>query len=594
MNDPADMSRVRPGVERPNVLLVLTDDQGWDDLGIHGNFLVETPNLDRLAGRSVRFENFYATPVCAPTRAGLLTGRHYLRTGVCHVHGGRDFLHPGEVTMAQWFQANGYATGMWGKWHAGKTSGYFPWERGFDEAYMAQLYRHRDSVGEFNGERRCHTGWTVDTLTDYALDFIGRHRDVPFFAHLPYLTVHTPLLAPEELVEKYRRKDLSRPLALAYAMIDQLDTAIGRLLAGIDELGLTENTVIIFLSDNGPQYLGTDEMRPADYAKRYPSGMKGHKGSMWENGIRVPCFVSCPDWFPARQVERLADIYDLLPTLIDLCGLTVPPPGALPFDGRSIRPYLEGGGDLPPKRHVIFSNLGWPPIKAAADLSRIEHEEYHPVAPEEKQGIAFDVQLMGLRTEGHKLLRNPGHAEGAPAACRDEVLVDMVADRKEDVNLAAHETSLAEAMRQELAAWFDEAKTEPHAYHVPRFAVGPSTSNILYFYAPRRRLGQAWNGGLASFGWMSPGDGGEYLIQVAVSGCYRLILEGARIVGDGVWLRVEADGTPLLRALVKAGIDEMGTVALAVGDHILRIVVDEAAPSSDGIERLVGLRFTPA
>jgi uncharacterized sulfatase len=572
---------------------VLTDDQGWDDLGCHGNPLIETPNLDRLAGRSVQFENFYATPVCAPTRAGLLTGRHYLRTGVCHVHGGRDFLHPGEVTMAEWFRANGYATGMWGKWHAGKTTGYFPWERGFDEAYMAQLYRHRDSIGEFNGEARRHEGWTVDTLTDYALDFIGRHRDRPFFAHLPYLTVHTPLAAPEELVEKYRRQDLSRPLALAYAMIDQLDTALGRLLAGIDALGLAENTVVVFLSDNGPQYLGADEMRPEDYAKRYPSGMKGHKGSMWENGIRVPCFVAWPGRFPARQAERLADIYDLLPTFIDLCGLTTPPPGALPFDGRSIRTYLEGDDNLPPKRHVIFSNLGWPPLKAAADLPRIEHEEYRPVAPAEKPSLPFGPQLMGLRTEAHKLLRHPGRAEGAPAAIDGEVLVDMVADRIENVNLAARERDLAETMRQDLAAWFEEVKTEPHAYHVPRFAVGPGTSNVLYFYAPQRRLGQAWNGGLASFGWTSSGDGGEYLIQVAATGRYRLSLAGAHIVGEGAWLSLEADGLPVLRAWAEDGDGDLGTVDLTAGDHTLRITVAEATPAGS-IDRLVALRFAPA
>ena len=165
---------------KPNVILILTDDHGWDDAGFNGNKLIETPNLDKFAsGGSVQFQNFYAIPVCAPTCAGILTGRHYLRTGVYHVHGGGDFMYPDEIMMVEWFKANGYSTGMWGKWHSGKTTGYFPWERGFDEAYMAHFYRHKDSIGDFNGSRCIHSGWmTVDTITDYAIDFITRKKAI--------------------------------------------------------------------------------------------------------------------------------------------------------------------------------------------------------------------------------------------------------------------------------------------------------------------------------------------------------------------------------------------------------------------------------
>ena len=159
-----------------NVVLILADDLGWGDLGQNGNTLIDTPVLDCMGTEAARFENFYVHPVCAPTRASLLTGRHYLRTGVTHVHGGGDFLHPAEVTMGQWFQENGYATGMWGKWHSGKTSGYYPWERGFDEAYMAKLYIHEDGEGLFQGESRSAPGWTTDVLTGMTIDFIERHQ----------------------------------------------------------------------------------------------------------------------------------------------------------------------------------------------------------------------------------------------------------------------------------------------------------------------------------------------------------------------------------------------------------------------------------
>jgi arylsulfatase A-like enzyme len=165
--------------DRPNVIVILADDLGYGDLGIHGNTVCRTPNLDRLGHHSLRIVPFYVHAVCAPTRASLLTGRHYLRTGVSHVHGGRDFLHPREVTIADWFRHNGYRTGMWGKWHSGKTTGYFPWERGFDEAYMADLYQHEGGGGRLNGERIDTPGWTTAAITDMALDFAEKEDDRP-------------------------------------------------------------------------------------------------------------------------------------------------------------------------------------------------------------------------------------------------------------------------------------------------------------------------------------------------------------------------------------------------------------------------------
>jgi len=144
---------------KPNFIIIQLDDLGWSDIGIHGNKIVETPNIDRLALESVRFNQFYVNPVCAPTRAALLTGRDFLRTGVSHVHGGKDFLHLEEKTIADAFKAGGYVTGIWGKWHCGHTDGYFPWERGFDEAYLAKLYQHKNSHGSLNGQEEEHQDW---------------------------------------------------------------------------------------------------------------------------------------------------------------------------------------------------------------------------------------------------------------------------------------------------------------------------------------------------------------------------------------------------------------------------------------------------
>ena len=152
--------------QKPNIILIQADDLGFCDLAIHGNTFAETPALDNLAKNGMQFSNFYVNSVCAPTRASLLTGRHFLRTGVSHVHGGKDFIHLEETLLPEALKENGYVTGMWGKWHSGKTAGYFPWQRGFDEAYMAQLYKHENSRGYLNGELVEHQKWASEVITD--------------------------------------------------------------------------------------------------------------------------------------------------------------------------------------------------------------------------------------------------------------------------------------------------------------------------------------------------------------------------------------------------------------------------------------------
>jgi hypothetical protein len=457
---------------------------------------------------------------------------------------------------------------------------------------MARLYRHRDSTGVFNGEHRSHTGWTVDTLTDYAIDFMERNRDRPFFAFLPYLTVHGPLEAPGELVAAYEAKGMGRVLAQVYAMIEQLDDNVGRLRDKLEELGLRENTIVVFLSDNGPQCKRYNEgMSPQDYLLRYPSRMKGHKGSMWENGIRVPCLVSWPGTVGPGAVERVTDVHDLLPTLVDLCGLTRAPAGALPGDGRSVRAYLEDSqAALPPKEHVIFSNLGWPPFKAEKDKAHILRTEYLPVAPEQRAGLSFEQQLLGLRTEDYKLMRNPGFAEEAPIPFGDEVLIDMVRDPLEDLNRAALELDRTAAMRDRLASWFDEIRREPHAYHVPLFRIGPDMSNVVYLYAPLQRLGNAWNGGLRSEDWTEPGDGGTYRIDVTKTGRYEVELAARDFEGIRVPVRLDIDGRVLAAADITGERGVLGKVTLPQGEHVLRVALGPA-PHQGSVNRLTALRF---
>ena len=222
-------------VQKPNFILIQMDDLGWSDLGIHGNTMVDTPNIDKLGHESVRFNQFYVNPCCAPSRASLLTGRHFLRTGVSHVHGGKDYLHLEEKTIGDAFKIGGYKTGMWGKWHSGHTDGYFPWERGFDTAYMAQLYKHHESNGQLNGKYVSHGAWADEVLIDRAIDFMKTHKGQPFFCYISSLTCHSPLDAPEVFVEKLKKKQLSDSLATLYAMIEFCNR-----LKGTDKIHLLE------------------------------------------------------------------------------------------------------------------------------------------------------------------------------------------------------------------------------------------------------------------------------------------------------------------------------------------------------------------
>lgn len=224
----------------------MADDLGHDDLSFHDHPSIETPHLDALASQSVRFSDFTVTPVCATTRAALLTGRHPYKTGVSGVHGGRDFLSKDELLMSDYLRAEGYRAGTWGKWHSGKTEGYFPWNRGFDDAYYAELYQHENSFGWHNGEYVEHGQWVSEVITDYAIDFIDASDDSPFFAYASYLAPHEPWLAPQQFVDKYIQKGYRPAIANLYGMIEEMDAQIGRLLAHLEKSGKLDNTVVSF------------------------------------------------------------------------------------------------------------------------------------------------------------------------------------------------------------------------------------------------------------------------------------------------------------------------------------------------------------
>ncbi|MHC4666309.1 MAG: arylsulfatase [Planctomycetota bacterium] len=333
----------------PNVVLVITDDQGYGDLSCHGNSVLKTPNLDKLHSQSVRLDDFHVSPTCSPTRAALMTGRYCNRTGVWHTVMGRSLLRKDEVTMADVFAASGYRTGIFGKWHLGDTYPFRPQDRGFDETLVhggggignTQDYWGNDYFDDTyfrNGKPEKFTGYCTDVWFAEAMKFVEANKDRPFLCYLPTNAPHGPFRVPDKYSDPYWGKGVK---ALFCGMIANIDENMGRLMDKLKELGIEDNTILIFMTDNGTS------------GGRFDAGMRGRKGSEYDGGHRVPFFIRWPAGGVGggADVERLTAHIDVLPTLIDLCGLDKPE--RVKFDGDSLVPLLKGKAETWPDRTII-------------------------------------------------------------------------------------------------------------------------------------------------------------------------------------------------------------------------------------------------
>jgi arylsulfatase A-like enzyme len=351
----------------PSVILLITDDQGYGDLSCHGNPILRTPHLDRLHAQSVRFTDFHVDPTCSPTRAALMTGRYSIRTGVWHTIQGRSLLRRDETTMAQVFRAGGYRTGIFGKWHLGDNHPYRPQERGFDESLIhggGGVGQTPDRFGNDyfddvylrNGRAERVEGYCTDVWFREATKFIEAHRSRPFFCYLATNAPHAPYRVPERYLERFqRRRDVPEPSF--YGMIECIDENVGRLLDRLESLGLARDTLFIFMTDNGSAAGFKDGIG-------FNAGMRGMKGSPYEGGHRAPFFLRWPaGGVVARDIDRMAAHVDVLPTLIDLCGLEAP--AGVRFDGRSLAPLLAGAG----------AGEAWPERALVIDSQRVARPE---------------------------------------------------------------------------------------------------------------------------------------------------------------------------------------------------------------------------
>lgn len=335
----------------PNIVLIMTDDQGYGDLSFHGNDSIATPNIDQFAKESVQLDRFYVSQVCAPTRASLLTGRYHPRTGTTGVTGRREVMRASETTLAEILKANGYATGIFGKWHNGAQYPNDPNGQGFDEfvGFCAGHWNNYfDTKLQHNQKTIQSEGYLTDFLTDKAIQFIEKNATQPFFCYIPYNTPHSPMQVADKYFDKYKAMGLTDFNAAAYGMVENIDDNVGKILNSLASLGLDNNTIVIFTTDNGPN------------GNRFNGNMKGRKGSYDEGGVRVPFFLRYPNGNLAKgqAMTELTAHIDLLPTLSDLCGITLP--DSLELDGKNITPLLKGANQNWEDRSIYSFRHGAP------------------------------------------------------------------------------------------------------------------------------------------------------------------------------------------------------------------------------------------
>lgn len=527
----------------PNVVFVITDDQGYGDIGCHGNPHLKTPHLDRLADESAQLDDHHHDPLCSPSRAALLTGQYAARNGVWHVIQGRHLLDPGAVSMAEIFAENGYRTGMFGKWHLGDNYPFAPQYRGFGETFC-----HRGGgVGELpdywgnsyiddvyfrDGSPLQCAGYCTDVFFDAALDFIHRHSNQPFFVYLATNAMHAPFIVPERYAAPYRAMDMPADRANFYGMIANFDENMGRLLDHLRALGLDKNTIVLFTADHGTA-AGWDEAANCGFN----AGMRGGKGSVYEGGHRVNCFLRWKGTIPAgRKLSGLTAHIDVLPTLLDLCDLE----SDTPFDGISLTKQLLGADRDLPQRSLA--------VQLQPDTPRKWH---HCVVLNGKWRLIDGRELYNIDSD--------------PAQQRDVA--------------AAHPQVLA-ALRNDYESWWqDQGDAFARTVAIP---VGTRYENPVLLSA------RDWHPTVGRVPWLQAwiddparDSNGWWLVDIAQMGQYRIELrthprEANRAMHAST-ARLQAGETTVERAVLAGDTAAVFTLGLPRGEVKLQTWLNDAA-----------------
>ena len=505
-----------PADERPNIILVITDDQGYGDVAAHGNTMIRTPNLDALHSESVRLSNFHVDPTCSPTRSALVTGRYSSRTGVWHTIMGRSIVHRDETTFADVLASTGYATSFFGKWHLGDTAPYRPIDRGFQEA----VYHGGGGVGQtpdywgndyfddtywHNGTPKAYEGYCTDVFFDSALRFIDEQAASgtgPFFVYLSTNAPHGPFLVDEKYSKPYADMGAPSPMDKFYGMIENIDENMGRLRAKLDELGLAKNTLLVFMTDNGTaagvtnthpsqrvglsnkELLARAEKEEAEGAwQGFNAGMRGRKGSEYDGGHRVPFFMRWPggDLGEPRDVGNLTAHIDVLPTFADIAGAGDRP--ELDWDGTSLLPLLRDGE--------------WSDRTLTVHSQRIRFPERW--------------RKSSVMTEQYRLVNG-------------EELYDIKADPGQLENIAEQNPEIVAQLREAYDTWWDriDDRFEQHVHlDIGSDAENPARITAHDWLPPEDSMQVPWNQGHVS---RAPAVNGTWNVNVTRAGTYEFEL----------------------------------------------------------------------
>lgn len=456
-------------ITQPNVVIIMTDDQGYGDLGITGNPHVKSPAIDKFASENIRFNNFYVSPVCAPTRSSLMTGRFSLRTGIRDTYNGGATMAANEVTIAEMLEQAGYKSGIFGKWHLGDNYPSRPNDQGFDESvihlsggigqvgdittYYKRDKSYFDPILWHNGKTEAYKGYCSDIFAEQAIRFIEKNRQKPFFCYLSFNAPHTPLQVPDKYYEMYKDIDPSsgfenddRPFVemtekdkedarKVYAMVTNIDDNVHKLLQKLDDLNLTQNTLVIFMTDNGPQQT------------RYVAGMRGRKASVFNGGIRVPFYMRLPSFFEGeKEIETTAAHIDILPTLAEICNVDLPNNKII--DGKSLLPLIQD------------KTIDWADRSLFFYWTRRYPELYNN---------------MALQKGNYKLV---GHND-YNAAIEDFELFNIEKDPYEQNNIVLENRSVAFELKYELDKYYKELINSKNLINPQPIIVGNKHENPI-------------------------------------------------------------------------------------------------------------------
>lgn len=559
----------------PNVILIVTDDQGYGDMSCHGNPWLETPNLDRLASKSVSLGDYHVDPVCTPTRAALLTGRYSLRTGAWHVVQGRQLLSRKETTLADVFKSSGYRTAMFGKWHLGDNVGYAPQYRGFDHV-VCHKAGGVDEIGNpivnsytndtyfRNGKPERFEGYCTDVWFDELSKFLQQHvkpgatSQKPFFAYLALNAMHSPFTVDEKYSKPYLDQGVPKDRSVFYGMISNFDENLGRLTKQLDQLNLCDDTVLVFMGDNGTAAGAKGTYEATD---GFNAGMRGWKGGLHEGGHRVACFARWPGKFvEGKVVNELTAHFDWFPTLAEICNLKTP--DDLELDGQSLLPLLKG------------TKVDWPDRTIFVERQR-DKIKLHDASSKQSQ--------IAVLTERWRLVKGE--------------LFDIVADPGQKSDLAKEHPEVVEELADQHRRWFSDVTNHGGVY--TRFLIGDEREN------PTMVTVRDWHPTEGYVVWKQKqlGDdqlfiNGFWALHVTHSGTYKI--RATRFPNDNlqsmnaVAARIEIGETTLEKPCKASDADVTFEIELEKGDIKLQTWMTDATTGSErgayfvSFERVLG------